>query len=215
MMRNFVLSLMTVTALAGCSTSSLLKSTEPQTTTYALQPLQASGGEHTGAARVVEISRPTVPPGFQTERIALYLEGGRKLDYYSGAEWPDMLDSVLQEVTRRSLTNALPYAVAMAPAQAIDPDFRLQTKINDFQPVYASDAGDTPVLKVSVEFTLIALPSEKIVSSFTLSDEQSAQSNRLDVIAEGLEKMLQDIEGQAFGKLDAYMRAKLPAKKAQ
>lgn len=193
-------------SLSGCSTASFLKSTEPQQTTYSLRSAAPLPDAQTGPARILEIAKPSVPPGFDTDRIALYTEEGHKLDYYSAAKWPDTLDSVLQDFTRRTATNVLPYVVTVTSEQSVQAEYRLQTKVNEFQPVYGSGTSSAPQLDVSVEFTLIKLPQEEIVGSFTLSKTATATSNRLDAITAGLEKMLQEIEGQAFGRLDERLR---------
>lgn len=193
--------------LAACANpSKLLTSTAPQQTTYTLRPApETAPAEHVGAARIVEIAKPVLPPGFETDRIALLTQGGQKLDYFAAAKWPDIFDNVVQDTVRRSARNVLPYVVAVTPAQAMDPDYRLQTKINDFQPVYGSDINAAPDVRVSVEFTLVRLPENRIVSSFILTRAQPAESNRLDSIAGTLEKMFQDILGEAFGRLNSRM----------
>lgn len=192
--------------VAGCGA---LKSTEPQQTIYSLRPLAATQPEGLnvmGIARVVEIMKPTMPPGMERDRIALYLNGGSKLDYYAGYRWSAALDEVIQNFTRRTATNSLPNVVAVISEQAVDAQFRLQTKVNEFQPVYASDATSNPRLITNLEFTLISLPDEKILTSFTMGREGTATSNRLDVITAGLEKMLQDIEKDAFARLEPWLK---------
>lgn len=208
-LKNIVAALLLATTLAGCSTSNLLKSTEPQQTIYTLRPAESTGATSDVLARVLEISVPSVPPGMEQNRIALFLDEGQKLDYYAGARWSSSLDHIVQEFTRRTAGASLPYVVAVTPDQGIAADYRLQIKINEFQPVYAKDsAGGAPYLKASIEFTLIRLPSDQIVSSFTLSRNFEAQENRLDVITLGLESLLREIEHEAFVKIDKKLQAK-------
>lgn len=192
--------------LTGCGG---FKSTEPQQTIYSLRPLPATEAESLnvmGIARVIEIMKPTMPPGMERDRIALYLNNGSKLDYYAGYRWSSTLDEVIQNFTRRTATNSLPNVVAVISEQAVDAQFRLQMKVNEFQPVYASDAQSNPRLITNIEFTLISLPDEKILTSFTMGREGTANSNRLDVITAGLEKMLQDIEKDAFIRLEPWLK---------
>lgn len=194
------------TVLGGCSTGQILKSTEPPGVTYNLHAGEVQTDIPTGAARIVEIAKPAVPPGFETERIALYLDGGQKLDYYAGSKWPDILDNVLQDFTRRSLTGILPYTVAINPSQSVKADYRLQVKVNEFQPVYDTGATGNPRVRVSMEFTLIRLPEERIVTNFTLTKEDAVADNRLDLITAALESMARQIQKQAFVKMDSYLR---------
>jgi ABC-type uncharacterized transport system auxiliary subunit len=193
-------------SLTACS-GSFLQSTEPKPTVYTLRPVaEARTAADAGAARIVEVMKPSVPPGFETDRIALYTEGGQKLDYYAGASWPDMMDDVFQQTAMRSLRNALPYTVAVAPEERMDADYRLRMKIDEFQPVYSGAAEGTPELRASFEFTLIRLPEEKIVRSFILRRDMKADGAGMDSILAGLEKMAQDMFSEAYGRLDSNLR---------
>ena len=207
MKKNIIMTAALALLLAGCSTSELLKSTEPQQTIYTLRPVEPSGLGSAAAARVVEITAPTLPPGMDSDRYVLFLDDGQKLDYFAAARWSAPLDYIVQDVTRRSASAVQPYIVATTPGQGVDPDYRLQMKVNEFQPVYGADSMAAPTLKVSIEFTLVAVPEDKIVSSFTLTKHDVAAENRLDGITSGLEHMLQEIEREAFMKLDPKLRA--------
>jgi ABC-type uncharacterized transport system auxiliary subunit len=150
---------------------------------------------------VLEVQRPSLPPGFDTARMAMYLEQGRRLDYYAGAKWAAPLDEMVQEFTNQTARRALPNMIVAAPGQSIDVDYRLQMKINDLQPVYAAGPDQAPVLTGSVTFTLLALPNEKIITSFTVDQNENAPSNNLGAITAGLQDILQSIEGKAFETL--------------
>lgn len=193
--------------VAGCSTAGVLKSTEPQQTVYTLRPVEPVGAPSNIPARVLEIATPALPPGMDTDRIALFLANGQKLDYYAAARWSAPLRRIMQDVTRRNAAAVLPYVVAVTPEQGMDANFRLQVKVNEFQPVYETDANGVPLLNVNVEFALVRANSDKLVSSFILSKEERANDNKLDAITLGLERMLQDIEREAFTRLDETLRA--------
>lgn len=193
--------------LAGCNTANVLKSTEPQQTVYTLRPLEPLEKNSNVPARVLEIAMPTLPPGMDTDRIALFLANGQKLDYYAAARWSAPLRRIVQDVTRRNVSAVLPYVVAVTTEQGMDADYRLQVKVNELQPVYEDGANNVPLLKANVEFSLVRANSDKLISSFTLFKEERASDNKLDAITLGLEKMLQDIEREAFIKLDAKLRA--------
>lgn len=194
--------------LGGCST--MLVSKEPQQTIYSLRPAleEQSDIPQTKLARVIEIPRPSVPPGMERNRIALYMNDGQKLDYFASALWAAPLEDVLQNFTRRTATSVLPYVVAVTPDQNLDANYRLQIKVNEFQPVYGGNIDVAPLLKANIEFTLISMPADKIVSSFTLSQQRQLENNRLDLIVAGLESMLQDIEREAFIKMNDRIGAR-------
>ena len=208
MTKRLGLAVVAALMMGGCSTSGILTSTEPQSTLYTLRHAQAVENTSNQMAKIVEIARPHVPPGFETDRIALYTANGQKIDYFAAAKWSEILDEVLQDYTRRSVVANLPYVVAVTPDQSIVADYRLQIKINDLQPVYGESISAAPVLKAAIEFTLIHLPDERIVSSFTLSKEADSSSNNLDVIVAGMESLLQELYGRAFDKMDEHIAAR-------
>lgn len=204
-MKYFIVMMLSV-LLSGCAGGSFLQSNEPLPTIYTLRPAPPVENAANHPARVLEIAPVAVPPGFDRDRIALYTDGGQKLDYFAGASWSARLEDVLENVTQRSATNILPYVIAVPPGREIDVDYRLQLKVNEFQPVYDRGANEAPMLKSEIQFTLIALPDEQIISSFVLARGGRASANRLDVIAAGLEKMLQDMEAEAFASLEKFIR---------
>lgn len=196
--------------LAGCGTSRILTSTEPQQTIYTLRALQPhpDAAASSDRARVIEIAAPILPPGLDTDRIALLHADGQKLDYYASARWAESFRPLVQSFTHRMASSVLPYVVAVMPEQHLDADYRLQIKINDFQPVYQTSTQSVPTVVANVEFTLIRTQSERIVSSFTLSTQQTPTDNRLDLVVASLEALLQDIQQEAFFKMDGIIRAR-------
>lgn len=199
-----------VLILSGCGTSRILTSTEPQQTIYTLRALQPhpEARASSAPARVVEIAAPILAPGLNTERIALLHADGQKLDYYAGSRWAEPFGPLVQSFTRRTASAVLPYVVAVTPDQHLDADYTLQIKINDLQPVYRTSTQSVPVVVATVEFTLIRAKSERIVSSFTLSMQQTPADNRLDLIVASLETLLQDIQEEAFRTMDEALRGR-------
>ncbi len=207
-MRLFLSVILLIFPVAGCAG---FKSDAPPQTVYSLRPAERSDIDAANyMARIIEIPKPSLPPGFDTDRIALYMEDGHTLDYYASAAWPAPLDDVIQDFTRRTATNVLPYVVTVTPSQSLNADFALYTKVNEFQPVYQGAAGAPPLLLTEVEFTLISLPEGRIVSSFSLARRGIATSNNLNVITAGLQKMLQEVQGEAFMKIQTYLSKTKP-----
>lgn len=204
--RNLIIVLLLTLPLIGCA-GSILKSNEPPQTIYSLRPIEGKGETSDAAAKIIEITSPSVPPGMEQDRIALLTDNGKKLDYYASVRWSSSLDHIVQDFTRRSVSAVLPYVVATTPDQSVTADYRLQTKINEFQPVYKAGSTDVPLLKVNIEFTLIDSVTERIVTSFQLSKTLIATENSVDSVAAGLESLLQEVERSAFIKLDKKLRA--------
>lgn len=196
-----------VLLLSGCA-GKLLQSNEPTANIYSLHEgrnITAASISSNALTKTLEIQRPALPPGFDTARIGMYLENGRRIDYYSGARWASPLDEVLQEFTIQTARKTLPRAIVASPGQAIDSDYRLQIKVNEFQPVYSAGPDQAPVLMAGLTFTLLSMPNEKIITSFTIDQQEVAQSNTLGSVTAGLEHLLQSVEAKAFETISVRM----------
>lgn len=187
-------SLLALTACQG------LTSTKKPVSIYNLR-YTASAPSTATAAGVLVVGEPALPAGMETDRIALYLEGGRRMDYYADVMWAESLEDVLQDVIVQAGRAALPNMVVDSPRLNIPGNYRLAVKVFEFAPVYDGASGSSPYLKVAVNFTLVELPEKNVVTDFTLESGQAATSNDLTAISGGLESLLQDILTKAFVKV--------------
>lgn len=205
-MKKLILALLSVFLFSGCA--SLLTSNEEPQAIYSLKEAKdiAPISSANASALVLEIQRPVLPPGFDTSRIAMYLENGRRMDYYASAKWASPLDEVIQEFTVQTARKTFADAIVAASGQALESDYRLQTKVNEFQPVYANGPEAAPLLVTSVSFTLLAMPEERIVTSFTIDQQVQAHMNTLGSVTAGLEYLLQSVEAQAFETISKRMK---------
>ncbi len=189
--------------LNGCS--SLLQSTEPPPAIYVLHPQTESKSQNSYSG-VMQVMPPDVPGGFDTDRIALYWNNGRRLDYYSGAKWPERLDSLLQDFIVRSARTAYPGMTVASPDMDLPSRYRLAVKVLEFQPVYAGQPSGIPTLHGALEFTLVSLPGEKPVADFTIGDSKPAASDDLAAITAGMESLMQSLLTQGFEHLGPLIR---------
>src|SRR4051812_29472162 len=76
-----------------------LKSDKPPAAIYALQagPLCPRDAGISRERKLISVAPPQVPAGFDTNRIALYLMSGRRMDYFASAVWPSNLPEVMQD----------------------------------------------------------------------------------------------------------------------
>lgn len=183
--------------LSGCS--GLMKSSAPPPTLYPLHAA-AQAPRQAKAQRVVSVAEPQVPPGFDSDRIAIYLEQSRRMDFAAGAAWPAPLPKVLQDFIVHSAA-ANPRLMAVLPDSGLPAAYSLMVRVNDFEPVYGADAKAAPVLKASMTFSLVALDRNKIIANFTESRETPATANSLTAITAGLETLAQDMVSQAWQKM--------------
>jgi ABC-type uncharacterized transport system auxiliary subunit len=188
-------------SLGGCM--SILHSSAPPATTYALHA--GPGHAQSQARGVMAVEEPALPAGFETDQIALFLDGGRRLDYYAGARWAAPLDHVLHDVVVASGRGALPKMIVDTPDLNIPTDYRLSVRIDKFAPVYAGAADAPPVLKVAATFTLVRIPQQTVIADFTVERAQPAASNNLGAIAAGMEGLLHGALDEAFGRIAAAL----------
>ncbi len=181
-------------SLAGCSA---LKSAAPPPTTYALHATAAEAAEPSMARPVMLLPEPEVPAGFDTDRIALYMDGGRRMDFYAGAQWPDHLAKVLQGVLLQTAAAETSFA-AVSPDTPAKASYRLQVRALDFEPVYAAGPATSPDLKVTLNFRLLSLDTDKIIMDMTYPETATASANTQSAVVSGLEALLQQAVSKGY-----------------
>lgn len=158
---------------------------------------------------VLFILDPSLPAGFETDQIALFMDDGRRLDYYSDAKWASSLNKVIQGMLVQMGQYRLQGVIVGMPDLNIPAQYKLATNVNKFAPVYHGGPDELPQLIVSATFTLIKMPEETVVADFTLKSEQKANLNSVSSIVNGLEALLQGIIKQAYINIDYLMSENL------
>lgn len=151
----------------------------------------------------LEIPLPGMAPGFDKDRIALALDGGRRLDYYAGAKWPAPLPEVIQDIAITTLRQSLPGLSVDDDDNMTAATHRLRMDVQSFAPVYAGGAATLPQVRVAVRFALIRLSDDAILSDITLGAVEPVQANTLSGITAALEAGLQRVLGDALPRLAA------------
>ena len=197
-------------ALTGCLSlsSSGAKDTSSIYTLHASESGSAAAKPPTLAQtrgrEVVVVPKPELPAGLGTERIALYLEQGRKLDYYADAKWSARLDDLLQDYVIQRAKQNLPGKVVGTPDLAPSARYRLALKVTDFGPVYADMADKAPRLDVALTATVIALPGETVKTQFTVKKSSAASANSLTAITNELGTLLASATDETLQKARPY-----------
>lgn len=184
-------------ACAGCSPFKASK--EPPPVIYALHAAPVAAVQPARKAHVVVIPEPQVPAGFDSPRIGVYLDGGRRFDYAAGAAWPSPLPAMLQQLLLES-AQAQPGVLAVAPEAGINARHRLVVRVNECAPVYAGDAVAGPELRISLTFSLVPMRTEEPVASFTLAEKRQV-GNSLGDITAGMEEMLRAMTAEGWTRL--------------
>lgn len=189
--------------MAGCSP---LKSSVPAPLTYTLSPALSEPQTRDLPTGVLYVMAPSLPSGFDTDRVALFMDGGRRIDYYAGARWAEPLERVLQNAMVRAGRHELPGMIVDTPDLSIPVHYKMAVKVNDFSPVYAGAPDQPPLLKLSMTFTLVSTPHEDVLMDFTLESSARAQDNSVSAVTAGLENLLQTILPRAYSNVaDAVM----------
>lgn len=198
-MNKYIFLFLATLSLSACF--SLTSSQEPPVT-YAIHA--APHPDQTGPAIkavVISVSEPDLPTGLETDKIALYMAGGRRLDYYSGARWPGTLGEVLQDLVVETGRFAIPGAIFDGGDLRIPAEYKLVMSVIDFAPFYQKGPEEIPLLKIAVNFTLMRLPENVVLARFTQKSEKVASANSLSAVTSGLESLLHAILADCFGRI--------------
>lgn len=194
-------------ALAGCSS---IYKRPPAPVVYQLQaasqPLMAQPPSLPANTRL-EVSLPTVPAGYDRERIALSLDNGRRLDYYAGARWAADLPLVAQDAITKSLLLSLPGAHIDTAEHMTRPSHRLRVDVISFAPVYTGAATTTPQVRVALRLVLTRLGDQAVLADVTLANTQMPAANTLGAVTGALETGLHQVLRDAMPRLSGALAA--------
>ncbi len=196
-----VFALICLALLSGCG--NLTQSKAPPVSVYTLH---ADKPDKRASSAAVIVQEPEVPAGFDTSRIALHMSGGRRMDFYADAAWPDALNKVLQDFIIQSARFS-----AVTPDSGVNAPYSLQVKVNDFQPVYADTAVGVAEVRVSLTFRLIERGEEKLLRDFTLSEKMPASANTITAITGDLETLLRKTVAAGLARISKDVIAKKAA----
>ena len=153
---------------------------------------------------VVVVPTPELPPGFDTERIAIQFEDGR-VDYYADAQWSARLDQLAQDVFIERAQRRLSDAIVGKPGVVPAANYRLVARLTAFGPVYKSSPDTPPRLNAGVTLTVIELPQETIRAQFSVNKTAMASENRLGTITNDLRGLLHSAVDDALEKAAPYI----------
>lgn len=164
------------------------------------------------AGTAVEVLLPTVPAGYDRDRIALSLDGGRRLDYYSAAKWPEELPDVLQDIVSRSLRQSLPGLVIDDEGSLPTPTHILRVEVVEFTPVYPAAATTIPTVQVALRFALSDVRRGAVLLDMVQKAEVMPEANSLGAVVAalemGLHRTLSDATPRLAGTLAPPRSAK-------
>jgi ABC-type uncharacterized transport system auxiliary subunit len=164
---------------------------------YTLRAAEAPAAPVLGRDKAaIEVPKPELPAGFESQRIAILFEQGHRLDYYADSKWSAPLDALLQDfiVQRGKATGFVIGTPDIAPSAR----YRLAVKFTDFEPVYADTPDKAPRLDVGMIVTVTALPGGAVKTQFTIKKSAMASENRMAVVTAELAALLQSATDEAL-----------------
>jgi ABC-type uncharacterized transport system auxiliary subunit len=163
------------------------------------------GGGVKGSGSVIVVAKPDVPPGYDTDRIALMFAQGRRLDYYAGAAWSGRLSDLLQTFIIQSARREMRGAVVGSGERTGTARYKLMVKVTDFQPVYAAGPEGIPRLDVAMNLTLVDVESGKVAATVNAKKSAQASANRMTVVTKELESLLQAATDQGLRGIASHL----------
>ena len=203
-----VLLILPLLALGACISLPFGKSdNRPPPDMYSLHEpntgLMAAASEAMGRI-VVVVPPPELPPGLDTDRIAIQFEDGR-VDYYADAQWSARLDGLVQDVFIETAQRKLQAAIVGKPGLVPAANYRLVVKLTGFGPVYRSSPDMPPRLNAGLNLTVIELPQEMVVAQSNVNKTAAASENRLGPITNELRGLLHSAIDEALEKAAPYI----------
>jgi ABC-type uncharacterized transport system auxiliary subunit len=153
---------------------------------------------------VVVVPAPELPPGFDTERIAIQFEDGR-VDYYADAQWSARLDDLVQDVFIERAQRKFSGAIVGKPGVVPSANYRLVVRLTGFGPVYKAAADMPPRLNAGVTLTVVELPQETIRARVSTNKTTMASDNRLGAITNDLRGLLNSAVDDVLEKAAPYI----------
>jgi cholesterol transport system auxiliary component len=182
------LSALALLALSGCA-GSLFESKTPAPQTYVISPA-ASAEEAAPQLKVdVSVSQPSAAPGLNTDRILL-LRDGRRLDYYSRAQWGSQTARVMQYFVIASLQNQNLFRSVTSDDVRTSAPYVLDLELRDFQAEYRQP-GAPPVVRVSIVASVMRVHDRTLLAVIPVSAVVPVTEDRMAPIVAAFEQASQ------------------------
>lgn len=176
--------------VSGCSSFSL-NSSAPETAMYLLHPrADNTTPAITDAVATIVIEKPEIAPGLDTDRIALYRDNGRVLDYYAGGHWPDSLQQTLHAFFKESLQQTFTIREDTQRPEKNEIRYRLRVYARDFQAEYPYAPEGAPYTRTTLNIIFEKERSGQVVDEFIVTESSRASSQHLTAIVGNLEHNL-------------------------
>jgi len=141
------------------------------------------------------VGEPSAGSGLDTEKIAVR-ETPLRLRYYAGARWAEPAPQMVGKLMVGAFDNAARLAGVGESSVSLNPKYRLNTRLAEFEAVYPEGAN-VPEARVRLEATLTRELGQQVVGSKTFgASRQAASAAVADVVQaydQALDAVLRDL----------------------
>jgi cholesterol transport system auxiliary component len=169
-------------SLAGCS----VFPSAPAPQIYRLTPLASAPPQRRILRGRLVVDIPTASESLDTDRIALIRDRVR-FDYYANSLWTDRVPLLVQTLLVDAFENDGSIAEVGRDAQALTPDYLLETEVRRFEAVYSGATDQAPTAVVALDLGLVAMPDHRRLGRTLLSEQSPASHNSVDSIVEAFD----------------------------
>lgn len=170
---------------------------------FTLLPPDGIAGERLDASLMVE--EPATSDALDGRRIAL-TPSPLEFRYFKGARWtdraPQMIQGLMIDAFRGRVTDVGTENMPTAP------DFRLQSRMVDFQAIYDNGEGTAPKIRVTFDLKLFARGPMRLAASERITAEVRAAADRMPAIADAFNRATQEALRKTVDWATAAMREK-------
>jgi cholesterol transport system auxiliary component len=196
MNRRFIVSIVIMTVLTGCSLTSPRDIGNGHR--IFLEPLTEKMVCHNRMGSLI-VAYPKVPETLDTSQIALVDQTGR-WDYFAGMRWADFLPDTVQSTLIQSLSASGKFSTVSSDDTAVLDRLTLGSEINKFEAVYHAGAA-LPDVEIYITFTLREGGSPRIRKQFIASSTVPAAADNADAIGTAFEQAFTEVQRTALKNL--------------
>lgn len=154
---------------------------------FTLLPPDNIDGQRLPVSLMVE--EPATSDALDGRRIAL-TPSPLEVRYFAKSRWTDRAPQMMQNLMLDAFRNRV--ADVGGETMPTAPDYRLQSRIVDFQAIYEDGEGTAPLIKVTLDLKLFTRSPMRLAARERISTETRAAQDRMPAIAEAFNKATQE-----------------------
>lgn len=172
-------------SLAGCA--NLVPGQTPPPDLYRLTPKSTFREDLPPVDWQLVLETPVADAALNTTRIAL-MRSPMQVEYYARSSWTDRAPLMIQTLIIESFENSDRIVSVGREGIGLRSDFVLKSELRELQAEYFQ--GAQPLVHVSINAKLVAMPSRDIVASDSFEATVPAAADRMEDVIQGFDEAL-------------------------